>query len=259
MPDAPFVLETGDGPIVATAIHDGHAIRPEVLDLLAIDEATRLREEDPFTGQLARQAPSWLVATHSRFELDLNRPRQDAVYRTPEDAFGLEVWRRAPSSGVLARSLAAYDAFYQALEDVLRDRERRYGRFVVLDIHSYNHRRDGHDFPPADPAANPEVNVGTGSLDRSRWGALVDRFCSDLRRGLGAAEALDVRENVRFRGGAMSRWVHQTFPTTGCALAVEFKKTFMDEWSATLDEARLAQLGRALTATFPGLLESLRA
>jgi N-formylglutamate amidohydrolase len=259
MTDAPFVLELGDGPIVATAIHDGHAIRPEVIDLLAVDEATRLREEDPFTGQLARHAPSWLIATHSRFELDLNRPRQDAVYCTPEDAFGLEVWRRPPSPSVLAGSLAAYDAFYDALEGVLRDREHRYGRFVVLDIHSYNHRRDGRDSPPADPATHPEVNVGTGSLDRRRWGALVDRFCTDLRSGLGAGETLDVRENVKFRGGAMSRWVHRTFPTTGCALAVEFKKTFMDEWSATLNEARLAQLGRALTATFPGLLQSLRA
>ena len=257
MPDAPFILETGDGPIVATAIHDGHATRPEIADLLSIDEATRLREEDPFTGQLARRAPSWLIATHSRFECDLNRARPDAVYRTPEEAFGLDVWKRPPPPALVAGSLALYDAFYEALARVLRDRERRYGRFVVLDIHSYNHRR-GANGQPADPATNPEVNVGTGSLDRRRWGALVDRFCSDLRGGAGAGQALDVRENVKFQGGEMSRWVHRTFPTTGCALAVEFKKTFMDERSATLDEARLAELGRALTATFPGLVQSLR-
>ncbi len=40
----------GKGPIVATAIHNGHDVRPEVRELLAISEEDRLREEDPFTG-----------------------------------------------------------------------------------------------------------------------------------------------------------------------------------------------------------------
>ncbi|MEJ7732512.1 MAG: N-formylglutamate amidohydrolase [Polyangiaceae bacterium] len=259
MVQAPFILEEGDGPIVATAIHDGHATRPELGALLALDEATRLREEDPFTGRVARRAPTWIIATQSRFEVDLNRTRDKAVYRTVEDAFGLDVWRGPIPEDVLERSLERYDAFYLALERVLRERERRHGRFVVLDIHSYNHRRDGADGPEAPAAKNPEINVGTGTVDRGRWGPLVERFCNDLRRGAGGAAPLDVRENVRFQGGAMSRWIHQTFPTTGCALALELKKTFMDEWTGTVDERRLDGLGEALSSTFPGLLQSLRA
>ena len=39
----------GDQPLVATAIHNGHQARDEVTSLFAIDDATRLREEDPFT------------------------------------------------------------------------------------------------------------------------------------------------------------------------------------------------------------------
>lgn len=39
----------GQGPLVATAIHDGHFVRPEALELMAIPEAERLREEDPYT------------------------------------------------------------------------------------------------------------------------------------------------------------------------------------------------------------------
>jgi N-formylglutamate deformylase len=256
----PFLLVEGEGPLVATAIHDGHAARPEIEALFAIDEATRLREEDPFTGPIAAAlAPTTLIATRSRFEVDLNRPRQDAVYRTREAAFGLEVWHRPPSEDVVERSLAVYDAFYAGLERVLRERERRHGRFVVLDIHSYNHRRDGAGGAAADPAKNPEVNVGTGTLDRARWGDLVERFVADLRRGDAALGTLDVRENVKFRGGEMSKWIHRTFPGTGCALAVELKKTFMDEWTGALDEARHAGLARALAATVPGLLASLRA
>ncbi|MGH8657056.1 MAG: N-formylglutamate amidohydrolase, partial [Gammaproteobacteria bacterium] len=83
MSDAVFVLEEGDGPIVATAIHAGHALHPEIAALIALDEATRLREEDPFTAQLARVAPTRLIALRSRFEVDLNRPRERAVYRVP--------------------------------------------------------------------------------------------------------------------------------------------------------------------------------
>ena len=132
---------------------------------------------------------------------------------------------------IRAQSLALYDEFYATLERVLRDRERRYGKFVVLDVHSYNHCRDGAGCA-ADPAQNPEVNVGTGSVDRARWGPLVDRFMCDL-----AEHGLDVRENIKFQGGHMSRWIHQTFPTTGVALALEFKKTFMDEWTGVVDDA----------------------
>ena len=66
-----------------------------------------------------------------------------------------------------------------------------------------------------------------------------------------------MRENVKFRGGYLSTWVHQTFPTSGVALALEFKKTFMDEWSGRADDRHLDALSRALAATLPGLAESL--
>jgi N-formylglutamate amidohydrolase len=254
-----FVLHEGDGPIVATAIHDGHALRADCQDCIGLDEATRLREEDPYTGQLAAVAPTTIVGKLSRFEVDLNRPRERAVYRCAADAWGLEVWRQWPTDAQVEGALAAYDAFYAALDRVLRERVRRYGHVVVLDIHSYNHRRDGANAPAADPAENPEINLGTGTLDRARWGTLVDRFCADLVAASPPSHRLDVRENVKFQGGWMSTWIHQTFPETGCALALEFKKTFMDEWTGKLDELRLDELRAALTATLPGLEESLGA
>jgi hypothetical protein len=43
---------------------------------------------------------------------------------------------------------------------------------------------------------------------------------------------LDVRENVAFQGkGEQTRFVHQRYAARGCAIALEFKKFFMDEWS----------------------------
>ena len=95
------------------------------------------------------------------------------------------------------------------------------------------------------------------AVDRGRWGALVARFCAALSACRVRGHALDVRENVKFMGGEMAAWVHRTFPATGCALAIEIKKTFMDEWSGRVDDAHLAELSRALKATLPGLVESL--
>ena len=257
----PFEITPGPGPLVAAAVHDGHAIHPETLPHVALADDERLREEDPFTGGLTTVAPTRIVGQRSRFEVDLNRPRDKAVYRTPDDAWGLEVWRDAAPDAAVARGLETYDAFYDAVEELLSLKVQEFGSVVVYDLHSYNHRRDGPDGPPADPTANPEVNVGTGTLDRDRWGGLVDGFMADLRAGAAQAglDGLDVRENVKFKGGEFSRWVHGTFGSAACVIAVEFKKTFMDEWSGRPDRAHLDQLRRALAATVPGVLAAREA
>lgn len=248
----------GDGPLVASAIHDGHELRPEVAEALALSEADRRREEDPFTASWTEVAPHRILVFRSRFEVDLNRPREKAVYRLPEDAWGLRLWREETSDSLVERSLAEYDAFYSGVEARLRDLEKRHGRFVLFDIHSYNHCRTGPDAPPEPPEKNPEVNVGTASADRALWGPLIERFVSELRSADFLGMRLDVRENVRFFGGNFPRWVHKTFPETGCALALEFKKIFMDEWSGVPDPVKIEAIRKALATTVPGVLAELQ-
>ena len=246
---------TGDSPLIATAIHDGHEVRPEVARLIGDSEADRLREEDPYTGDWTKVADTRMVGLRSRFEVDLNRAREKAVYRTPEDAWGLSVWSAPPADDVVERSLAEYDAFYRELHKVLSMTARRHGSFVVYDLHSYNHRRGGPDAEPAPGGENPEVNVGTGTMDRARWGPLVERFTSDLRSFDFGGRNLDVRENVKFRGGKLSRWIHEAFPGRSCCLAIEFKKFFMDEWTGELDAQANSLILAALQSTTRGVLE----
>jgi hypothetical protein len=128
---------------------------------------------------------------------------------------------------------------------------------VVFDLHTYNHRRDGSDGPPADPEQNPEVNLGTGTMDRDQWAGLVDRFMADLSAVDFMGRQLDVRENVKFRGGNFARWIHETFPESGCALSIEFKKCFMDEWTGQPYPNQLDAIQQALVATVPGVLDEL--
>ena len=103
------------------------------------------------------------------------------------------------------------------------------------------------------------MNIGTGTMDRSFWAPLVDRFIKDLGSFDFANRTLDVRENVKFKGGGFGKWVHERYPETGCALAIEFKKFFMDEWSGKLFPEQDAAIRAALQSTVPGILEELAA
>ena len=255
--DAVAFVGDWSGPVVATSVHAGHELRPDIAAAMVLDETERFREEDPHTDRIAAVVPDRVVTTRSRFEADLNRPRREAVYRRPEDCWGLEVWRDGVLSDELFEgSLETYDAFYDALAprlDALAER----GPFVLLDVHSYNHRRDGSDAPPAPASDNPEVNVGTGSLDHDLFGPLVERFMGDLRDASLGCGPLDARENVAFEGRNLAWWVHDRYPRVGCVLALEFKKTFMDEWSGEVDEERLRNAQEGLAAALPGLHEEL--
>jgi N-formylglutamate deformylase len=252
-----FTVCVGEGPILATALHSAHALRDELAKLIAVHEATRLREEDPYTDQLAAAAPSQFIFCRSRFEVDLNRVRNEAVYARPEDVWGLHLWKHPLPRPLIDRSLAVYDAFYRVLGAILRNLEQEYGRFIVLDVHSYNYRRAGPDAPPEPAALNPEVNVGTGTMDRNRWAKVVDRFIAELQGFDFCSRHLDVRENVKFQGRQLVHWIHTNFPASGCALAIEFKKFFMDEWSGEVDQAQLAGLRAALEYVIPKIIEEL--
>lgn len=252
-----FKIKEGDFPLIAVANHHSHEMRPELAKLSALDDASRFREEDPFTEIWAELCPNWLLTQRSRFEVDLNRTRETAFYLHPQDAWGLKLWKKTPTQEMIQTSLHYYDAYYAKLHELLTKIQNRFGRFVVLDLHSYNHRRDGPKSPAEDPQKNPEVNLGTGTMDRKRWAPLVDSFLSDLKNFDFLGRPLDVRENVKFVGRQLPQWVHQNFPHSGCALAIEFKKFFMDEWTGVPNWDQINSIGKALQSTFKGILHEL--
>jgi hypothetical protein len=242
----PWTIRNGAGRVVATAIHDGHDLRPEVAEAIVLGDAERLREEDPFTGQAVLDVPAHIVVHRSRFEFDLNRGDDGAVYRTPDQCWGLQLWKPgAPDETIVQRSLDLHADYYRSLAGLLDGVAKKHERFALLDIHSYNHRRGGPGAEPEPQEAAPDINIGTFSMPREHWAFLIDPWMEALRGFDFNGRKLDVRENVAFQGrGNQTRFVHERYPERGCAIAVEFKKFFMDEWTGAPDPAELTAMRR---------------
>ncbi len=250
----------GDSPVVGTAIHDGHMVRNDLIGLMVLSEQERLYEEDPFTAQMIGSLTNRIIGHRSRFEIDLNRARDAAIYLEPEQSWGLKAWHNRPDDVALKSSLLTHDDYYAMLQTYLRRIEQRHGRFVVLDIHSYNHRRNGADAEPTPQADAPDINIGTSSMDRERWAHVVDAVIDHFTSATIAGRHLDVRENIAFQGrGEQTRFIHQHFPETGCAIAIEFKKFFMDEWTGEAFPSVVEDIRKTISELEPVLEDLLRA
>ncbi len=246
-----FIPTPGTSPVLLTAIHAGHKVRSELEPMYALPPEERLREEDPFTDRWTAPDRRFgrVVVERSRFECDLNRPRHKAIYRKPEDAWGLTVWRSPLPEEMVCRSLAFHDAFYRKLTALVRSMVLRHPRVVVLDLHSYNYRRGGPDAPPSPLETDPDYNIGTATMtDRQNWSDVVDTVVRRLTESDRCGTAPVVAENLRFGGGYLARFLHETFPRRVGCLSLEVKKFFMDEWTGIPDGDCIDTVGRVIAA-----------
>jgi hypothetical protein len=240
-----WTVQRGAGPVIATAIHDGGELRAEVRQEMKLAAGDRLSEEDPFTGQAVTEVPNHIIVHRSRFEFDLNRGLEGAVYETPEQCWGLDVWHAPLGPEVVRKSLDIHAHYYRMLAHILDDLTADHPRFLLLDVHSYNHRRDGPGAAATPQAAAPDINIGTFSMPRDQWAFLIDPLMQAMREFDFNGRHLDVRENVAFQGkGEQARFVHVSYPGQGCAIALEFKKFYMDEWTGEPDLSELDAMRR---------------
>jgi N-formylglutamate amidohydrolase len=252
-----FKIIKENSPIIASAIHSGHHVRKEISEKLIITEEERLREEDPFTDKLIGYSPSQIIVNSSRFEFDLNRNEEKAIYLTREEAWGLNVWRERPSEEIIGRSLSHYRKFYSDIKTMLNEYVSRFGKIFVYDVHSYNYRRKGPGNDPDDPEKNPDINIGTGNIDNEYWKKLIEDFTNDLSCFDFEGQNLDVRQNIKFKGGHFSRWINANFGNRICVLSIEIKKIYMNEWTGELYPDKAALIKKALRTTMPGIIKNL--
>ena len=205
-------------------------------------------EEDPYTELFTQFSSNTIIGRTSRFEVDLNRSFEKCIYKNPKDAWGLKTRKKSPSDLVISQSLKQYHEFYDLAKNHFAHLEKKFGRFFVYDIHSYNHHRKGSNENFDDPKLNPEIIIGTNNMPE-KWFTLVDKIKNNLTSFDYFGRSLDTRINVKFPGGYFSRWIHNNFPESACCIAIEFKKIWMDEWTGEIYADKLNKLIKALNST----------
>jgi len=222
------------------AIHAGDRVRDEILKCMAVSQEDRYREEDPHTERFIKDFPIQIIGRDSRFEYDINRKKETAVYQTPEMAWGLEVLNMPLTDEAIRRTLEKYDEFH-ALMDILVDYlcgQHEYG--VIFDCHSYNYQREARR--PWYEDEKPVINVGTGPVNRERFALIIEILMNRFSGISVENRPIYVGENVVFKGGNLSQRLSKAHYDTLLVLAIEFKKVFMDEHSGELYAEVLEEL-----------------
>lgn len=246
-------------PLLAFAIHNGNYLPPALRDNCGISGDQRFQEEDPFTAGFAQCFANSVVLQTSRFAVDLNRSPEKCVYQRPEDAWGLPVRKTSLSPELITQLQEAYETWYRMAAYQVDKLLAKHERILVLDLHSYNHRRGGPDAEPDPQLANPDIIIGRNSLPESRYPE-ADKLRLMLDGTSFMGKVLDCRCDVKFPGGYFSRWLNNRYQDKILCLAIEFKKIFMDEWSGELDLKAYNELkqlfGHAVESFLPNWLNS---
>ncbi|MCW5519368.1 N-formylglutamate amidohydrolase [Aureitalea sp. L0-47] len=206
-------------PYACGAVHDGHQFRRELWDNCLHTTYERWFEEDPCTKEFVKSHPIVIAGCDSRFEYDLNRDPDNAIY---DDAWGKKLWREPLSEEMKAKSLEKHNAFYSVVHALIAKLEQKFGTIVVYDMHSYNWRRWDREVPV--------INLGTSNIDNGRFGPSVEEWresLSELKLPHGITSTSNINDTF-FGNGYFLKYITKTFKNT-LVLATEFKKIYCDE------------------------------
>ncbi|MEM9143011.1 MAG: N-formylglutamate amidohydrolase [Bacteroidota bacterium] len=223
--DYSFTLKiTEYAPYLCAAVHDGHQFRKALWDICLHTEYERWYEEDPCTKAMVQSHPIVLAGCDSRFEYDLNRAPDTAIY---EDAWGKRLWKRSLPEQERTTSLHKHQQFYKVVHALVGKLEEMHGKALVIDMHSYNWKRWDRTVPT--------WNLGTQNIDNPRFGDLARSW----RKKLGTIQLphgipSSSKINDTFKGnGYFLKYITQNFKNT-LVLATEIAKVYCDEHSGIL-------------------------
>ncbi|WP_171127472.1 N-formylglutamate deformylase [Sphingomonas sp. ID1715] len=242
----PFRLTQGNAPVLVSFPHVGTHVPAQVSECLtpaARGVPDTDWEVDRLYNFVQALGASTIVATHSRYVVDVNRPSDGAslypgqvttgtVPSTSFEGEPLYLPGREPDEAEVARRIATvWQPYHQALAGELARLQAQHGRVLLWEAHSIRTR-----LPRLFDGALPELNIGTND------GASV-------REGLGEA-LLEIAErspysavlNGRFKGGYITR--HFGRPEQGIeAVQLELTQlTYMDDDERRFDEGRAEKL-----------------
>jgi hypothetical protein len=223
------------------AVHDGHQFRKELWENCIHTEYERWYEEDPETKHMVISHPILIASRDSRFEYDLNRSPEEAIFET---AWGKQLWKQPLSEHQKKTSQTKHDNFYKVVNALLSKLEEKFGICVVYDMHSYNWKRWDRKVPT--------WNLGTSNIDNARFGVDVESW----RKSLSEIQfPYDIKStskiNDTFQGnGYFLKFITNNFKNT-LVLATEIAKVYCDEYDYIIYPEVVAAVEKQLRKRLP--------
>lgn len=230
----PFRFRSGSGPLLVSMPHVGTHVPQPILQRLA-PAALALPDTDWHLERLydflEAMAASVLIATRSRYVVDLNRPPSDADLYPGQDTTGLvpiDTFAKQPlyvpglepaEEEIAARVDTYWEPYHATLKRELERIRRAHGYALLWDAHSIASR-----VPRFFSGRLPDLNLGTHD-GRSCGPGLGEKLYSVAARAAGYSAVI----NGRFKGGYITR--HYGKPDQ-CIHAVQLELaeiTYMDE------------------------------
>jgi N-formylglutamate deformylase len=245
-----FTLREGGSRLLVSIPHAGTYVPPGIARALTpagLAVADTDWHVDRLYGFLAALDATVLVATHSRYVVDLNRgpggeklyPGQVETAICPAETFAGEALYEAGGPDVAARVAQYWQPYHAALAGQIGRLRGLHGAVHVLDAHSIH-----GVIPRLFAGALPDLNLGTHD-GASAGAALTARVAAALP-GHGFSHVV----NGRFKGGYITR--HYGAPAQGVhVLQLELA------WRSYLDEARPSMWDAARAAKLIGVLRGV--
>lgn len=207
-------------PYACAAIHDGHQFRKELWENCIHTEYERWYEEDPETKNMIKSHSIVLAGCDSRFEYDLNRDPENAVFDT---AWGKQLWSKPLSEKMKDKSLRKHTNFYKIVYTLVNKLESKFGFCTIYDMHSYNWKRWDREVPT--------WNLGTSNVDNARFGDVIDNWRQSLSEiKLPNNIKSTAKINDTFQGnGYFLKYITNNFKNS-LVLATEIAKVYCDEY-----------------------------
>lgn len=256
----PFRLTRGTAPLLISFPHVGTYVPPKVEEKLT-PNAREVPDTDWFVDRLYDFAgalgASTIVATHSRYVVDVNRPPDGASLYPGQAVTGLVpltdfkgvplyVAGRAPDEAeIAARCEAIWRPYHDALAGELDRLKAEHGRVLLWEAHSIR-----AVVPMLFDGTLPDLNLGTND------GASCRAGLGESLIAVAQASPYSAVLNGRFKGGYITR--HYGRPADGIdAVQLELvQRTYMDDAERVFDEARAEALGPILRRLIEAVLQA---
>lgn len=240
--DYAFTLKIDDYlPYACAAVHDGQQFRKSLWDNCLHTAYDRWYEEDPETKNMIKSHPIVIAACDSRFEYDLNRPAEEAIFET---AWGKQLWKQPLADIEKEKSLQKHHNFYEVVQALISKLEEKFGVCVVYDMHSYNWQRWDREVPT--------WNLGTSNIDNDRFGNQVElwrELLSSIKLPHNIKQSAKI--NDTFQGnGYFLKFITHNFQNT-LVLATEIAKVYCDEYTQIIFPEVVAAAEQHLKTLLP--------